>query len=165
MGLLDRAITERILTDQLRPEIWGAAQWIAARRSGSINRLAPLLNLPLGPLRRINEGAWEGARGCNLAIRRDDLTRVDGFDADFSGWGLEDSDIIIRLIRSGVRRKDGRFATGVLHLWHPEGDRAKFAENQARLDEIARSDRIRARRGLSALDAEVEQPRIRSLHG
>ena len=48
-----------------------------------------------------------------------DLDRVDGFDADYSGWGKEDSDIIVRLLHAGVRRKDGVFATGVLHLWHP----------------------------------------------
>ena len=53
-----------------------------------------------------------------------DLDRVDGFDADYSGWGKEDSDIIVRLLHAGVRRKDGMFATGVLHLWHAEADRS-----------------------------------------
>ena len=59
--------------------------------------------------------------------------RVDGFDASFSGWGREDSDLLIRLLHAGVRRKDGRFATGVVHLWHPEIDRAQLAANDARL--------------------------------
>ncbi len=72
----------------------------------------------------------------------------------FTGWGLEDSDIVIRMIRAGVARKDGRFATGVLHLWHPEADRAPLAANRARLDELIKSDRIRALRGLSALAPE-----------
>ena len=50
-----------------------------------------------------------------------------------------------------MRRKDGRFATGVIHLWHPEADRAQLAANDARLDARAGSHRVRAQRGLSAL--------------
>jgi glycosyltransferase involved in cell wall biosynthesis len=149
--LLAPALTERVLRDRTMPASWSLAQWIEARRAGEINRIAPLLTLPLGPLRRLNARSWKGARGGNLAIRRSDLDRVDGFDAAFSGWGLEDSDIIVRLIRSGARRKDGRFATGVVHLWHPENDRSRTAENRARLDAVIRDTRVRALHGLSEL--------------
>ena len=90
-------------------------------------------------------------RGGNFAFHRADLERVDGIRDAFTGWGLEDSDIVIRMIRSGVRRKDGRFATGVLHLWHPEADRARLSANRAKLDEVLKSDRVRALSGLSAL--------------
>ncbi len=58
---------------------------------------------------------------------------------------------MIRVIRSGIRRKDGRFATGVLHLWHQEADRSRLAANRAKLDDLLKSDRVRALRGLSAL--------------
>ena len=61
------------------------------------------------------------------------------------------------MIRAGVRRKDGRFATGVLHLWHPEADRSRLAANQARLDELITCDRVRALRGLSALAHRAER--------
>lgn len=149
--LLSQALTERILADGLTPEAWSLAAWFAARARGDVNRVAPLLPLPLGPLRRLNATRWEGARGGNLAIRRADLITVDGFDAAFSGWGLEDSDIIVRLLRAGVRRKDGRFATGVLHLWHREHDRSRFAANRVKLDEVIGSGRVAALRGLSAL--------------
>ena len=94
---------------------------------------------------------WQGARSCNLAIWRSDLDRVDGFDADYSGWGKEDSDLILRLLRAGVRRKDGTFATGVIHLWHAEADRSQLNDNERKLATIAGSDRIVAQRGLSAL--------------
>jgi predicted glycosyltransferase involved in capsule biosynthesis len=76
---------------------------------------------------------------------------VDGFDASFAGWGREDSDLLIRLLHAGVRRKDGRFATGVIHLWHPEADREQLTANDDRLEAVLRSDRTRAERGLSAL--------------
>ena len=82
--------------------------WRSAGR-GNLNRVAPLIGLPLGPLRKLGGRRWQGARGCNVACLRRDLERVDGFDAAFTGWGLEDSDLFVRLIRAGVRRKDGRF--------------------------------------------------------
>src|SRR6516165_6503589 len=109
---------------------------ISSRRKGEINRLLPLISLPLGPFRRLGGRAWRSARGTNLAIHRSDLDRVDGFDAAYSGWGREDSDIIIRLMRIGIRRKDGRFATTVLHLWHPENDRSRLPENDRMLDAV-----------------------------
>jgi glycosyltransferase involved in cell wall biosynthesis len=146
--LLSRELTDRILHQGLEPESWGLARWLLPRSRGALNRLAPLLNLRLGRMRKLTAQRWRGARGSNMAFWRADLEKVDGFDASFSGWGREDSDLFIRLIRAGVRRKDGRFATGVLHLWHPEADRSRLAENDRQLDEVLHSKRITARRGL-----------------
>ena len=154
--LLSSELTAAVLRDGLQPQIWGPAEWLRQRRRGSVNRLAGVLRLPLGPLRKLEPGRWRGARSCNLAVWRDDLERVDGFDASFSGWGREDSDLLIRLLHAGVRRKDGRFATGVIHLWHPEADRGQLAANDARLYAVLRSDRVRAQSGLSALRNAAE---------
>jgi glycosyltransferase involved in cell wall biosynthesis len=156
--LMSRALSERILREKLEPERWGFADWLHARRSGGINRLAPLASLPLGPLRKLRARAWRGALGCNLGIWRSDLVAVDGFDGDFNSWGREDSDLLVRLMRAGVRRKDGRMATGVLHLWHPEADRSRLPENERRLDSVLTGDRIRATRGLSLFATETEAP-------
>ena len=149
--LLGQALTARILHEGLAPELWGRGEWLRHRLRGEVNRIGPLAALPLGPLRRLGPTAWRSARGTNLAIRRADLDRVDGFDATFNGWGREDSDIMVRLIRAGIRRKDGRYATAVLHLWHPEADRARLPDNERRLDEVISGDRVRAVRGLSAV--------------
>lgn len=151
--LLSRQLTEKILEQQLSPETWGFGRWIVERLRGGINRLSALLHLPLGPLRDLRRDKWQGARSCNLAIWRSDLDKVDGFDADYSGWGKEDSDLILRLLHAGVRRKDGVFATGVIHLWHAEADRSQLNDNERKLDVVADSDRVRAQRGLSALTA------------
>ena len=120
-----------------------AAASTACRRFGTAARAAAAAAQP----------RWRGARSRNLAVWRADLERVDGFDADYSGWGKEDSDIIVRLLHAGVRRKDGVFATGVLHLWHPQADRAQLSANERRLSQSLADDRVRARRGLSALQA------------
>ena len=154
--LLSSTLTAAVLSDDLRPETWSAPGWIRQRLRGGVNRLAAVLRLPLGPLRKLRSGQWRGARSCNLAVWRSDLERVDGFDAWFSGWGREDSDLLIRLLRCGLRRKDGRFATGVIHLWHPQVDRAQLAANDARLAAVLQGDRVRAQRGLSALRETAE---------
>lgn len=149
--LLSPELTAQVLAQNLEPEHWGFPS-LLARWPHGVNRLLPALHLPLGPLRRREPARWEGARTCNLAVARADLDTVDGFDANFTGWGLEDSDLAIRLIHAGIRRKDGRCATGVFHLWHPANDRAGLPENEARLDAVMRGERIRALRGLSALE-------------
>ena len=154
--LLSSTLTAAVLSDDLRPETWSAPGWIRQRLRGGVNRLAAVLRLPLGPLRKLRSAQWRGARSCNLAIWRSDLERVDGFDAWFSGWGREDSDLLIRLLRCGLRRKDARFATGVIHLWHPQVDRAQLAANDARLAAVLQGDRVRAQRGLSALRETAE---------
>jgi glycosyltransferase involved in cell wall biosynthesis len=161
--LLSPRLTAAVLREDLRPEAWSLPRWIGERRRGGVNRLAGVLRLPLGPLRKLEARRWRGARSCNLAVWRSDLERVDGFDASFSGWGREDSDLLIRLLHCGLRRKDGRFATGVIHLWHPDADRAQLAANDARLDAVLHSDRTCAQLGLSALRAtghlgENDQP-------
>jgi glycosyltransferase involved in cell wall biosynthesis len=153
--LLSPELTDEILRGELAAEGWGFGEWLSLRRRGRINRIAPFLALPLGPLRKLEARRWRGARSCNLAVRRDDLDRVDGFDQAFTGWGLEDSDLIVRLIKSGVRRKDGRFATGVLHLWHPHSDRSQLPDNQQKLDAVIVEKRVRAIEGLSVLSQSV----------
>ena len=149
--LLSADLTKRVLAEKLTPQTWNFVRWLAERRRGGVNRLSALLDLPLGPLRRIRRRVWQGARSCNLAIWRSDLDRVDGFDADYQGWGKEDSDLIVRLLRAGVRRKDGVFATGVLHLWHTEADRSRLSENECKLAAVIADGRVRARRGLSSV--------------
>jgi glycosyltransferase involved in cell wall biosynthesis len=158
--LLAPELTSAVLREGSQPQSWSAAEWLRQRRRGGVNRLSAMLPLPLGPLRKLAPRRWRGARSCNLAVWRADLDQVDGFDTRFSAWGREDSDLLVRLLHAGVRRKDGRFATGVIHLWHPEADRAGLSVNDARLGGTLGAKRVRAELGLSSLrrDQRIEQP-------
>lgn len=114
-----------------------------------INRLLPLLYWPLKHWRYGQPQNWEKAMTCNLAVWTQDFLAVNGFDALFEGWGFEDSDLVIRLIHLGVKRKEGRFAVPVLHLWHRHNDRSKHDENYQRLlQRLHDRDFIRAEQGV-----------------
>lgn len=147
--LLSEPFTREVLDGRLPIHAWTLAQWREARERGAINRTAPLRNLPLGPLRRIGSRRWQRVRTCNLGVWADDFRAVNGFDEAFEGWGFEDSDLAVRLLNLGVRRKYGAFATGALHLWHREYDRAKEGENWQRLQQRIGSGEVRAARGLA----------------
>lgn len=149
--LLSRNLTARVLRDNIDLVTWTFNNFIQERLRGNINRITPLLRTRLKVARRALPQRWWAARSCNLAMWRSDLDHVDGFDGRYVGWGLEDSDLLIRLLRAGVRRKDGRFATGVYHLWHPLAQPNMLSDNQPLLDAVQRSDRTRAILGMSSL--------------
>ena len=125
---------------------WSAARWLGEWLRGRVDRFAPLLRVPLGPLRRVSPRQWRGVKGCNLALWRSDFLAVNGFDEGFRGWGFEDNDLVVRLIRNGVRRKEGRCAVPVLHLWHPS--RLPNPDSRERFERRLRSDAVRAESGI-----------------
>ena len=149
--LMSRTLTEAVLRENLEPETWTFRDFALRRMRGGINRLLPAISLPLGPLRKRNSRDWRSVRTCNLGIWRSDFEHINGQEAAYRGWGPHDSDMAVRLIRSGRRRKDGRFRTGVLHLWHPDAERARLAENQEIFRDTLAGERIRAVQGLEQM--------------
>ena len=147
--LLSESFTRQVLAANLPVHQWHAARWLQAWMTRDVNRLLPLLTLPDASFRKRSPQQWQGVKTCNLSLWRKDFMRVNGFDESYSGWGLEDSDLAIRLIHAGVHHKSARFATPVFHLWHRENDRVRLAENQKLLDELIASNRIEARAGVN----------------
>ncbi|MDP1536681.1 MAG: glycosyltransferase family 2 protein [Burkholderiales bacterium] len=147
--LLTEAFTRDALSRHLPLHTWRLPRWLGARLQGNINRWLPLLRLPDGGWRENAPQRWEGVKTCNLSAWHVDLLRVNGLDETYSGWGLEDSDLVIRLLHAGVIHKSARFAAPLFHLWHRENDRGQLAENQRQLDALLASRRIEARRGLN----------------
>jgi glycosyltransferase involved in cell wall biosynthesis len=147
--LLSEVFSRRILSGDVPVHAWNVRQWIGARMKGHTNRWLPLLSFsPRSPFRKARPYRWEGAMTCNLSAWREDLLFVNGFDETYSGWGLEDSDLVIRLIQSGLRRKSARFAAPVLHLWHRQNDRSSLTENRRLLEHRLQSKEICAYRGV-----------------
>ena len=151
--LLSPNLTREILTNGSGISQWGS--WTILRHywARDINRLLPLLSFTwLMPYRKSSPKRWEGVKTCNFSSWKSDLFEVNGFDEQYEGWGLEDSDLVVRLLKNGVKHKNARQATPMLHLWHPENDRGGLERNGQRLRAIMSSDRIEANVGLKQID-------------
>ncbi|MGR5094929.1 glycosyltransferase [Vibrio maritimus] len=61
-----------------------------------------------------------GAIGANLAVPREALLKVNGFDADYQGYGMEETDLVWRLEQLGIRTQTVLGRCALFHLYHPE---------------------------------------------
>lgn len=95
--------------------------------------------LALGSLRDLNPYSWHIVRSCNFSAYKDDILRIRGFDESFIGWGREDSDLVVRMLKDGVTIRSGRFASCVAHLYHKELSREQLSVNDRKFKQTLRS--------------------------
>lgn len=149
--LLDQAATGRVLGQHIDLQRLSTGDKLAWRRSGGLNKVLPLL-LTLPDIARTSRRfTWRRIKSCNLAVWRSDLDLVNGFDESFTGWGHEDSDLVVRLYNAGVLRKDGAYATEVFHLWHKENQRDQETSNRKVVLQRAADRTTQATQGLKGL--------------
>lgn len=124
-----------------RVPVW---RWMLA---GRITGAAKGIRLPFPIVQR--NTAQRGIIGCNLAVWRDDLIAINGFDEEYSGWGIgEDSDMGTRLYHLGRRRKFVYAHAVVFHLNHPAAPKDHVTGSLQRLEETIRSRKVRCAHGL-----------------
>lgn len=74
--------------------------------------------------------------GANMALWKDDFLRVNGFDNDFQGYGLEEVDLEWRLLACGLKRKSVLGRACMYHFYHParplNEENAAILENKKR---------------------------------
>jgi glycosyltransferase involved in cell wall biosynthesis len=93
-----------------------------------------------------------GIKSCNMAFYRKDCININGFNNDFEGWGREDSEFIVRLIKSGIKRKNVRFNAIQFHLWHNESSRVSLKINNDMLQNAINSPECWCENGINALE-------------
>jgi glycosyltransferase involved in cell wall biosynthesis len=146
--LLSQALTERVLREHIDVAGLGVLERLRYRLRGDMNKvLQTMLRWP-DVLRVRRSFSWRRIKSCNLAVWKEDLLKVNGFDESFTGWGHEDSDLVLRLFHAGVLRKDGALATEVLHLWHREAQRDQESSNRKVVLQRAADKTIQATVGL-----------------
>ena len=154
--LLGEALTRRVLAENIDVAGTTLPTLLRWRLAGDMNK-ALQLAVRWPDLGRTRRGfSWRRIKSCNLGVWRSDLERVNGFDESFTGWGHEDSDLVVRLFHAGVRRRDGAFATEVFHLWHREAQRDQESSNRKTVLERAAQGVTWAVRGLREHEHEPE---------
>ena len=74
-------------------------------------RYSLLYKLFLAPARKVIFGG-------HFSAFRQDIEAINGYDENFIGWGGEDVDFAIRMVRRGIRGTSVIKTARVLHLWH-----------------------------------------------
>ncbi|MCF8054529.1 MAG: glycosyltransferase family 2 protein [Deltaproteobacteria bacterium] len=147
--LLNEAFTKKLLEEKIPVHEWRSYQWLQAAITKKANRWSVVHYLPLPSfLRKLCARGWQGVMTCNLACWREDLLAINGFDEEYEGWGLEDSDLVIRLLNQKISRKSARFATVVFHLWHKKNSNSNLENNRQRLLELLRLENTKAKKGV-----------------
>ena len=95
-----------------------------------------------------HDQAQRGIIGCNMGMWRADLIEVNGFDEEYEGWGLEDSDLGNRLYHLGLYRKLVYGRAIIHHLNHREISRDELPSNHGRLLTALKERRVKCARGL-----------------
>jgi glycosyltransferase involved in cell wall biosynthesis len=107
------------------------------------------MRLPLlSRLLAVEGRSLRGIRSCNMSFFREECIGVNGFNEDFTGWGREDSEFAVRLVNSGILRRNVRFAAIASHLWHHENPRHALAVNDRLLEEAISGKTIFCRNGI-----------------
>jgi glycosyltransferase involved in cell wall biosynthesis len=99
--------------------------------SGIINRKNTIHSGILSKIFSKETKSLKGIKTCNLGFWREDAIRINGFNEDFNGWGLEDSDFAARLIIAGITAFTLRFKANCFHLYHNENTRNLLAANNS----------------------------------
>ena len=141
--------------------VFGSRKLLSETQTMALLRTAPTLSaichylggrkfwkIPFGVFRKFPQRSWRQARGFHLALDMRLFRSLGGFDESYRSWGLEDSDFLVRASRLGVTLKDGRYATSLLHLYHPEPSKSEISDNQARFDNVLNSNSTCPRRSL-----------------
>ncbi|HEV8409108.1 MAG TPA: glycosyltransferase family 2 protein [Gemmatimonadaceae bacterium] len=97
---------------------------------------------------RGEQGPIHRTRGCNISYWREDILRVNGYNEDMEGWGREDTELVARLMNSGVRRRNLKFAAVSYHLHHGAREKDADAANLALALQVARDGITRCAHGI-----------------
>jgi len=149
--LLSEAYTRRLLDQHLDIQRLGVMEKLKLRLAGDTNKFLQTVLVWPDIGRESKKFSWRRIKSCNMGAWRSDLDLVNGFDESFTGWGHEDSDLVVRLFNAGVQRKDGSFATEVYHLWHREAKRDQESSNRAVVLQRAEDKTTQAVSGLREL--------------
>ncbi|MFY8187636.1 MAG: glycosyltransferase family 2 protein [Flavobacterium sp.] len=94
------------------------------KKRGRTIRLPFLMNFAKSENKRSKK-----LRGCNMSFWREDFIKVNGFNEELVGWGIDDSEMIQRLHNLGIQGKRLKNAGIAYHIYHPEQSKSHIEIN------------------------------------
>ena len=108
--------------------------------SKGIKKRTRTLRIPfLGDLYRVKEKRSKKLRGCNISFWKDDFLKINGFNEELVGWGIDDSEMAQRLHNIGVKAKRLRYKGIVYHIYHKEQSKDHISLNQKIEDDTTKN--------------------------
>ncbi len=75
-------------------------------------------------------------RSCNMAFWKEDMMAINGFDETFVGWGLEDTDYLLRILQSGTKKRFIKFGAIQYHQYHKERPFTRVEERKKLIEDV-----------------------------
>ncbi|MGF7230674.1 glycosyltransferase family 2 protein [Arachidicoccus sp.] len=113
-SLLNEAVTENILLAKNIPPF-------AFLRKKCNHKLNSIRNKVLAKLlyhyKTIGKNKYS-LIGCNMAFWKKDFIKINGYNEEIVGWGYEDYELAVRLIKAGCKKQTLKMAGIAFHLQH-----------------------------------------------
>jgi glycosyltransferase involved in cell wall biosynthesis len=145
-------INEELSADFSFDDIRSKIRLVQYAFQGRISNSHHIFRLPF--LTRYETKKLSGIRSCNFGVFREDIFAVKGFNQEFEGWGREDSELVVRLFKYGLKRIEHPFKAIVYHLWHHENTRNGIDQNDKILENTMASDASFCNKGLKEFSSK-----------
>lgn len=86
-----------------------------------------------------------GLMGIGFGLFKNDLTKINGYDEDFKGWGGEDADLGFRLYYSGLRSKTFTTKSPSIHMCHPFDPTKNKKDDNKEKENIKKSEILKGK--------------------
>ena len=145
--LLNEGLSEKFVSHDLDVSTINDRAWLLRQAAARNVRYAEMgLRIPWVICRLISR---QGVRllGANVAAWAHDLRVVNGYDNEFVGYGLDDTDLEWRLLATGLQAQSIKGRGCVMHLYHPE--RIRTERNAEIMYQRKRDGVVRVKNGIA----------------
>jgi len=91
----------------------------------------------------------KGTRGCNFSFWKDDFIAANGYNEEMIGWGKEDTELSVRLMNTGLKKKHLKFNANCYHLYHKLVEREGLNINKNILSETILKKKTSCKKGIN----------------
>ncbi|AOW10923.1 glycosyltransferase family 2 protein [Flavobacterium gilvum] len=88
-------------------------------------------------------------RGCNMSFWKSDFIKINGFNENLVGWGIDDSEMIQRMHNIDIQGKRLKNCGVVYHIYHVEQSRSQLAINDEILKQTTEKKLIFIEKGIN----------------